>query len=126
MPLQFVRNDITRMRVDAIVLPANPKLEQGDGTSEAIYRAAGQQLVNELRLKYPDGCEIGKAVITYSYKAIQARYIIHAVCPQWLGGHLGEREFLHSAYKESLLLAKKRPPPSATPSTWASSRRVWF
>lgn len=64
MPLRFVRNDITKMDVDAVVLPANKLLEQGSGASRSIYMAAGEiQLEGELRLKYPNGCEMGKAVI---------------------------------------------------------------
>lgn len=107
MPLYFVRDDITRMETDAIVLPANPKLEPGPGASEAIYVAAGQErLEGELRLQYPDGCDIGKAVITNGYE-LPAKKIIHAVCPQWLDGMQGEQGFLYSAYMESLKLAGK-------------------
>ena len=106
MPLFFVRDDITRMETDAVVLPANPLLEPGPGTSKAIYVAAGQEkLEGELRLSYPDGCEVGKAVITHGYD-LPAKWVIHAVCPQWLGGDQGEREFLMSVYRESLKLAR--------------------
>ena len=107
MPLYFIRNDITRMETDAVVLPANPLLEPGPGTSKAIYVAAGQKrLEGELRIRYPDGCEMGKAVITHGFD-LPAKWVIHAVCPQWLGGTEGERGYLESAYKESLKLAKE-------------------
>lgn len=107
MPLRFVRNDITKMDVDAVVLPANKLLEQGSGASRSIYMAAGEiQLEGELRLKYPNGCEMGKAVITEGY-ALPAKKIIHTVCPQWLGGDNGEADFLYSAYMEALILAEK-------------------
>lgn len=107
MPLHFIRNDITQMNTDAIVLPANPVLEEGSGASKAIFVAAGEQKVkNELHLRYPDGCEMGKAVITLGYN-LPARHIIHAVCPQWLGGRHGEKEFLYSAYTESMRLAEE-------------------
>ena len=73
---------------------------------KAIYVAAGQErLEGELRLSYPNGCEIGKAVITHGYD-LPARWIIHAVCPQWLGGDQGERNFLESVYREFLKLAR--------------------
>lgn len=107
MPLRFIRHDITKMNTDAIVLPANPLLEQGSGTSKAIFEAAGEtQLSGELHLNYPDGCEIGKAAITRGYNLL-AQWIIHAVCPQWLGGDQGEREYLYSAYMESMKLAEE-------------------
>ena len=37
MPFLMLRNDITRVTVDAIVNPANRNLLQGSGTSHAIY-----------------------------------------------------------------------------------------
>lgn len=108
MPLRFIRQDIVRVNTDAVVLPANNILQVGPGTSEKLYRAGGKErLEGELRLRYPDGCEMGKAVVTSGYD-LPAKWIIHAVCPQWQGGKLGEADFLYSAYRESLLLAKKK------------------
>lgn len=106
MPLLLVRNDITKMDTDAIVLPANPYLEEGSGTSRGIYLAAGEEkLTGELKFRYPHGCEMGRAVITGGYD-LKAKHIIHAVCPQWLGGHMNEADHLYSAYRSALNLAK--------------------
>ena len=108
MPLHFIRHDITKVKTDAIVLPANNQLRIGSGASESIYEAAGRKkLEGEINLLYPDGCEMGKAVVTHGYDR-PAKWIIHAVCPQWQGGELGEADFLYSAYRESLLLAKEK------------------
>lgn len=105
MPLEIVRNDITKMDVDAIVNATNPQLKRGGGVCGAIFEAAGsyelQKACNDI-----GECPTGQAVITDGFK-LAAKYIIHTAGPVWSGGNNGEASLLKESYKNSLELAAK-------------------
>lgn len=104
MPLRMIRNDITKMCVDAIVNPSNSRLIPGGGTDAAIHNAAGPELAKACRAV--GHCAPGHAVITDGF-ALPCRYVIHTVGPRWYDGQHREREILADCYRSCLELANK-------------------
>ena len=93
MALIIVRNDITKMKVDAIVNPTNRHLDPGfyDGSVDAIiHELGGPELIDAL--EKIGTCEPGSAVITPSFGIKTCKYIIHCVSPVYRGGYNGEYE----------------------------------
>jgi O-acetyl-ADP-ribose deacetylase (regulator of RNase III) len=83
MPFQIIRNDITKVKADAIVNTANPKPIIGGGTDQAIYTAAGAKELLAERKKIGN-MERGEAALTPAFD-LPAKYVIHTVGPVWHG-----------------------------------------
>lgn len=101
MPFALVRQDITKMRVDAIVNAANTTLQMGGGVCGAIFKAAG---AGELQIACDKLAPIktGDAVITPGFH-LPAKFIIHAAGPVYRHLHKEQNEqHLRAAYRNSL------------------------
>ena len=100
MPLTIVRQDITKMKTDAIVNAANTSLKAGDGVGGAIFEAAGEA---ELQAACDKLAPIatGDAVVTPGFR-LPARFVIHTAGPVYQDGRHGEEEKLRASYRNSL------------------------
>ena len=105
MPFRIIRDDISKVKADAIVNTANPKPVIGRGTDSAVYAAAGEDKLLEARKKIGPIAR-GDAAWTEGF-ALKAKYIIHTVGPVWQDGEHGERNTLRSCYRRSLSLARE-------------------
>jgi O-acetyl-ADP-ribose deacetylase (regulator of RNase III) len=103
MPFTIVRQDITKIKVDAVVNAANEDLSKGGGVCGAIYKAAGADEL-EAACSIAAPIRTGEAVITPGF-SLPAKYIIHTAGPIYRDGKRGEEELLRSSYRNSLTLA---------------------
>ena len=107
MALTIVRNDITKMKVDAIVNTTNEGFKVGGlGVDAGIHYAAGPKL--KQALAEIGCCPVGSAVITESFDIPCCKYIIHTVGPVYIDGRHGEKQQLESCYRSILALAKEK------------------
>ena len=105
MPFEILRNDITKMKADAIVNTANPRPIIGSGVDSMLHQAAGPELLKARQAIGP--IAVGEAAVTDAF-ALQARFVIHTVGPVWQGGGCGEEALLRRCYDNALRLAAER------------------
>ena len=102
MPLKIIRQDITKIKCDAIVDPTDPHYSHSGGTDAAIHEAAGAELYRACLAEGP--ISVGRAVITPAF-ALPCKHVIHTIGPVWVNGKKGEEELLRSCYGECLRIA---------------------
>lgn len=102
MAFTIIRNDITRVRADAVVNTANPKPVIGTGVDTAIHAAAGPELL--LAREKIGYIEPGSAAATPAF-GLPAKYVLHTVTVNWADGKHGEEDILRRAYDSALALA---------------------
>jgi len=101
MPFTIVRQDITKMKVDAIVNSANTDLQMGGGVCGAIFKAAGASQLQAACDKLAP-IKTGEAVITQGF-GLPAKFVIHAAGPVYRQWNKEQNEqHLRSAYINSL------------------------
>ena len=106
MSFKIERNDITRVRADAIVNTANPLPVIGSGTDTSVYEAAGREELLACRQKI-GVIERGQSVWTPSFnlKKNGVKYIIHTIGVHYKDGRKGEVDILRSCYTTALKTA---------------------
>lgn len=100
MPFQIIREDITRVKVDAIVNPTDEFYSHSGGTDKRIHDVAGDELYIELR---KHGClSVGDALITSSFNMNNCKYIIHTVGPVYVDSSYNKEKLLRRCYRKVL------------------------
>lgn len=102
MPYEIIRQDITKMQVDAIVNPTDYLYSGSGGTDARIHFSAGPELrtaCDALPL-----LKEGEVAVTDGFR-LPCKHIIHTFGPIWQGGLFDERKKLASCYRNALQAA---------------------
>jgi len=104
--IELIKDDITKIKADAIVNAANSSLMGGGGVDGAIHRIGGPAILEECRkiIAKQGSCKTGEAVITTAGN-LPAKFVIHTVGPIWNGDKKNEAVLLANCYQNSLKLA---------------------
>ena len=103
MPFKIIRDDITKVKADVIVNPANSEPVIGGGVESAIYKAAGKEKLLEAR-KELGRLNPGKVGVTEAFN-LDAKYIVHVSGLYWKGGNSFEARCLEECYEKALKAA---------------------
>ena len=97
MPLQIIRNSITKIKCDVLVNSANPKPMIGYGVDSQIHEAAGPSLLEER--KQIGNIDVGNVSVTKGYN-LNCKYVFHTVGPKW--EHENALSLLEKCYQNCL------------------------
>jgi O-acetyl-ADP-ribose deacetylase (regulator of RNase III) len=104
--LQLVQGDLTLEQVDAIVNPANARLQHGGGVAARIVSKGGSRIQSESNAWVREHGPVGHAEPAYTGAgSLPCRYVIHAVGPVWGDGE--EDQKLAAAVSGSLRVADR-------------------
>lgn len=103
MPFQIINEDITKLEVDVIVNAANTSLSMGGGVCGAIFKAAGEALMQQACTPLAPIAQ-GDAVMTPAF-ALPCKAVIHCAGPLYRDGKHREQEKLTRCYQSSMHLA---------------------
>lgn len=104
--IELINDSSAEQQVDALVNAANRMLMSGGGICGVVFKKAGYlELINACKA-YDIPLNDGEAVITPAFNIVNAKYIIHAVGPDFNCTPTAF-EKLYSAYYNSLLVLKE-------------------
>lgn len=105
--MKILKEDITKIEIDAIVNAANTSLLGGGGVDGAIHKAGGKLILEECRKirNKQGGCKVGEAVYTTAGN-LKAKFVIHTVGPKWNKGESNEAVKLRNCYLNSLAIGE--------------------
>ena len=94
--------------VDAVVNAANNRLWAGGGICGVIFKKAGLIELNNACSQYQTPLKDGSAVITPAFKLNNAKYIIHAVGPDFSRTPTAFKELFDAYYNSLCVLIENK------------------
>ena len=104
--IELLHASCADQKVDAVVNAANNRLWAGGGICGVIFKKAGVLQLQNACAQYATPLKDGTAVITPAFRLTNAKYIIHAVGPDFSRTPTAFKE-LFDAYYHSLCVLKE-------------------
>lgn len=102
MPLIIVKEDITKIKVNAVVCPTDKYMSDTDGLFGRVYELSGESIERSRRKNVPLG--LGEVALSNS-GALASELLILVSVPKWKGGLDAERLILRESYVKAMAIA---------------------
>ncbi|KAH3755856.1 hypothetical protein DPMN_190555 [Dreissena polymorpha] len=80
----LVKGTLASTKADVLVNSTNQDLDLRLGTiSKQLVAAAGEELIEECRQRYPNGISLGKVAVTSAGQLKTSQRIFHGILPSW-------------------------------------------
>ncbi|CAH1781382.1 unnamed protein product [Owenia fusiformis] len=102
----LIEGELAISKVDVIVNSTNTQLKLDRGAvSSSLLLAAGSELQDECRMKYPQGLKHGEIAVTNTKGRLHCKHLYHGICRDWNTDKSASKESVENIIRKCLEIA---------------------